>query len=132
MLISLHMPKTAGQSFAAALKAHFGDTLVEDYGGFPMNTPEAVRNATALEESVALAENEFPGVECIHGHFLPLKYSGLARRQATFITWMRHPVERVVSNYHYWKRTYQPETSPSLHRKVVEEDWSLERFCLCD
>src|SRR5262245_49865259 len=132
MLISLHMPKTAGQSFGAALRAHFGGAFLEDYGSFPMNTPEAVRNATALDESVANSENEFAGVECIHGHFLPLKYSRLARRQPTFITWVRHPVDRIVSNYHYWKRTFEPENSRPLHRRVIEEDWPLEQFCLCE
>jgi len=42
---------------------------------------------------------------------------------------MRNPVERVHSNYYYWKKTYNPRSDP-LHRRVVEEDWSIERFCL--
>jgi hypothetical protein len=43
---------------------------------------------------------------------------------------MRNPVERVLSHYFFWQRSYDPKTAPSLHRKVIEEGWSLERFCL--
>jgi hypothetical protein len=43
---------------------------------------------------------------------------------------MRNPVDRVLSNYFFWKRSYDPKTSPSLHRRSIEEDWSIERFCL--
>ena len=36
------------------------------------------------------------------------------------------------SHYHYWQRSYDPAagTTSSLHRRVVEESWSLRRFCL--
>ena len=131
MIISVHLPKTAGKSFEAALTTCFGASLVEDYDSFPMNTPAGERNRAALEASLRHAEADFPGVECIHGHFLPVKYLLMAtRRDVTFVTWLRDPVQRMLSNYHYWKRTYRRDSSPPLHRKVVEEDWSVERFCL--
>jgi hypothetical protein len=47
---------------------------------------------------------------------------------------MRDPVARLISHYHYWYDAYDPEafdTRP-LHRRVVEERWSLEKFCLSD
>jgi hypothetical protein len=132
MIISVHLPKTAGKSFQAALEARFGTSLLEDYASFPMNTPEVERTRSALEASLQNADREFAGVQCIHGHFLPVKYLLMAtRRPLTFVTWLRDPVDRVLSNYYYWKRAYEPESSPPLHRKVVEEDWSVERFCLC-
>ena len=131
MIISVHLPKTAGKSFEAALRTRFGDAILEDYGTFPMNTPVFERSRAALETSLVNAEANFDGVECIHGHFLPLKYLLLAtRRDLTFVTWVRHPVQRMLSNYHYWKRTYDPGTARPLHRRVVEEEWSVERFCL--
>ena len=43
---------------------------------------------------------------------------------------MRDPVERLASHYHYWVRNYAPRSAGELHRRVVEEAWSLERFCL--
>jgi hypothetical protein len=131
MIISVHLPKTAGKSFEAALQTRFGASLLEDYSDFPMNTPKYERTRAAIQQSLINAAAGFPGVECIHGHFLPVKYLLMAERRAiTFITWMRDPVQRLLSNYFYWRRTYEPATAQRLHRRVVEEDWSLERFCL--
>jgi hypothetical protein len=42
---------------------------------------------------------------------------------------MREPVDRLISHYYYLKRFYNSGNAPNLHRKVVEEDWSLEQFC---
>jgi len=129
MIISLHLPKTAGTSFGSTLERHFGGGLLKDYGDLPINTPVYERNKAALRAS--LSETDLSGVECIHGHFLPIKFLLLAsKRRVTFVTWMRNPVDRVVSHYFFWKKHYDPVTAPSLQRQVVEENWSLERFCL--
>jgi hypothetical protein len=69
--------------------------------------------------------------KCVHGHFLPIKYLLLSeKKEVRFITWMRNPVERMLSQYHYWKRSYDPKRSAPHHKKFIEENWSLERFCL--
>src|SRR5207302_9855883 len=59
MMVSVHLPKTAGKSFQAALTARFGESLLEDYRDFPMNTPEYDRNRAALEASLRNAEHDF-------------------------------------------------------------------------
>lgn len=132
MIISVHIPKTAGTSFAKALEAHFGSGLLQDYADLPTNTPQYERNRAALLASVHNAESAHStGVACIHGHFLPLKYLLLSvKKDLRFITWMRDPVERVLSHFYYLKSFYDPPTAPDLHRKMIEEDWSVERFCL--
>ncbi len=131
MIVSLHLPKTAGSSFLATLERSFGAALLPDYADIPMNTPLYERNKSALQNCLSNAENAFQGIKCIHGHFLPLKYLLLSdKRHVTFVTWLRNPVERLLSHYHYWQRTFNPETAPPLHRKFMEEKWSLERFCL--
>lgn len=133
LLVSLHLPKTAGTSFGSVLKTHFGNSLLRDYADVPINTPPFERNQAAMQAAVDNAEADWSGIECIHGHFLPVKYLLLAaRRELKFVTWMRDPVERVLSHYYFWRRGYDPATAPPLHRKVVEEDWPLERFCLSD
>jgi hypothetical protein len=81
MIISVHLPKTAGKSFEAALQTCFGSSLLEDYGSFPMNTPVYERDKAALEASLTNADADFSGVECIHGHFLPAKYLLMAARR---------------------------------------------------
>jgi len=133
LLISVHLPKTAGSSLLSSLEDHFGSKLLRDYEDFPINKPVYERNRYAFQASLDNAEKNFDGIECIHGHFLPAKYLLLSnRRNVEFVTWMRDPVERVLSHYYFWRREYNPENSPPLHKKIVEEDWSLERFCFSE
>lgn len=133
MLISVHMPKTAGMSFRATLEEHFGESFAYDYADYPLAHAPVDRHRRALQASLETLTRDFTNTECIHGHFLPVKYLLLGDKlDCRYVTWMREPVARLVSHYHYWFRTYDPEsdlTSP-LHRKVVEENWSLEQFCL--
>jgi len=128
MLISLHLPKTAGSSFLYSLEGYYGINLLHDYADLPINTPVFKRNRNALKMCVLNGVKSYENVECIHGHFLPLKY--LLFRDAKFVTWMRDPVERLGSHYFYWLRNYNPLNASLLHKKVIEEKWSLERFCL--
>jgi hypothetical protein len=131
MIISLHLPKTAGVSFRATLEEHFGDALLKDYTDLPINTPRYERNKAALEASLEICQKDLQGIECIHGHFLPIKYLLLAEKlDIQFVAWMRNPVDRLLSQYYFWQRKYDPTRSADLHKKVVEEDWSIERLCL--
>lgn len=131
MLISVHLPKTAGTSFGITLETHFTVALLKDYADLPINTPKYERNKAALESSLHSAARDFSEIQCIHGHFLPLKYLLLAtKRDVKFVTWMRNPVDRAISHYNYWRNDYNPKSAPSVRQKMVEEDWSLERFCL--
>lgn len=127
ILISLHIPKTAGTSFSEFLMAHFTDRLLMDYKHLPEHISLFRIRAVTGYHCVINAFRKYSNIKCIHGHFLAAKY--LSVRRAKFITWMRDPVERLASHYHYWKRTCTPESLP-LHRRVVEENWSFERFCL--
>lgn len=133
ILVSLHLPKTAGTSFLALLEAAYDGQLLRDYGDRPLNRPAWRRNGRALVAGLgnALPRRRLRGLRCIHGHFLPLKYRGLALRQELrFVAWLRDPVERLGSHYFYWQRSYNPLDAGRLHRRVVEERWDLERFCL--
>jgi hypothetical protein len=122
LLISLHRPKTVGTSFSESLMDCFGDRLLRDYDDAPLNTRPLTRKAAALLGAVRTAVTPPVRVERIHCHFLPIKYRRLTlRRPARFVTWMRGPVERVASHYHFWNRQHNPRTARPLHRQVVEE-----------
>ena len=127
------MPKTAGVSFRASLQEHFGERLRPDYGDYPLAQPAELRRKQARLRGEAVQPAEFNDIDCVHGHFLPLKYLPLAQSRAcTFVTWLREPLARLESHYYYWQRSYDPDSglTSSLHRRVVEEGWSLQRFCL--
>lgn len=133
LIVSLHMPKTAGNSFKVVLDEHFDDAMKSDYADYPLNVGPQERRRQAVATCLATTESDYQDIRCIHGHFLPLKYLLLAElRPTVFVAWMREPMERLVSHYHYWFDTYDPASSDTrqLHRRVVEEKWSLEKFCL--
>ncbi|MEM9398434.1 MAG: hypothetical protein AAF991_13220, partial [Pseudomonadota bacterium] len=120
-------------SFLGLLESHFGERLLRDYGDRPLNRSPWQRRLRALRGSArnAMSSSRLAEFECIHGHFMPLKYRFLpGQNSVQFVAWLRDPVERLASHYHYWKRTYNPMDAGRLHRRVVEERWSLERFCL--
>jgi hypothetical protein len=129
MLVSVHLPKTAGTSFGRSLRDHFGDRLYRDYGDLPLNTPPFTRKLSATLNNLRILGRRFDQIACIHGHFLPIKYHLLRSMQAVrFVTWMRDPVERLASHYEFWKHERHPDNLPPLHRQVLEGDWSFERF----
>jgi hypothetical protein len=130
MIISLHLPKTAGTSFFDALTRVYGDQLMRDYNDIPLNRPVEERNRKALSDALHYEQqyrDPASKVACVHGHFLPVKYGLLPCESTQFITWMRHPVERLVSHYFFWLSAYNENAAP-LHKRVVEENWTLEDF----
>ncbi|MEB8430926.1 hypothetical protein OO007_01720 [Cocleimonas sp. KMM 6892] len=133
MLISIHLPKTAGSSFASSLNEHFGKALLKDYKDLPLHHSSLNRNKHAIIQSSFNYFRDFDNIQCIHGHFLPLKYRfHKVEKDFKYVTWLREPAERLASQYFYMKRHYSHEkaiTQPLLKR-IVEEKWSLERFCL--
>jgi len=131
VLISVHMPKTAGTSFTESLRGHFGDRLHLAYADRPLHRPAWRRNLQAATRALAQAASPHVGAKCacVHGHFLPLAYRWVrAPAPVRFVTWMRNPVERLVSHYEHWRREAPPPNTDLLHRRMLDEDWSLETF----
>lgn len=127
MIVSVHLPKTAGTSFKKSLNEHFTDKIYLDYDK-PFQKTVYERNKNALVDALEIKEIDIKSFKCIHGHFLPIKYLLVATQvDITFITWMRNPVDRLISHYYYWKKRFKPGISglPGL-----DEETSLEEFCL--
>ncbi len=136
MIISVHTPKAGGMSFRTLLERHFGDSILLDYNDYPINTASETRNAKAEKDRTKTKllyglGLKYKNTKCIHGHFIPYKYSGLyGKKNVQFVTWLRDPLERLASHYYFWKRNYNAKTTPGvLHRRIVEEKWSFEKFC---
>lgn len=90
-LISLHIPKCAGQSFRQVLEQLFPGRLYVHY----------FQQHNALPPKHPLE----PGI-CIHGHFNQTKGFGVIDYYPEvhqFITILRDPLEAAISNYFYWK-----------------------------
>ena len=94
-LVSLHIPKTAGTSFRNILKSVYGDRAVVR---LDINN----KGVTRLNQKI-YTEQQPPSAKVIHGHFV---YGDIENRfdlppHFKKITWLRNPVQRVVSNYYY-------------------------------
>lgn len=133
MLISLHMPKCGGSSFRALLRDHFQYRFSKDYD-FPIHQPidQRIKKVKRAQRWIEIGHKYFLRyrfTECVHGHFLPYKYNHFYGNEgAVFVTWLRDPIERLVSHYYYWQRTYDAGSPKPLHRRVIEEEWTLKEF----
>lgn len=89
LLISLHVPKTAGTSLRQMLQGWFGENLAFHYRGDRGEAPEAVAPRPGL---------------CVHGHFNRCRGLGALQYYpdaSQFIVFLRDPFDRFVSQWRY-------------------------------
>lgn len=79
MIVSIHIPKTAGTTFRELLYRDFGERLFQDYGdlaGYRSPEADALRARRKLEIR-ARRDELMRNFDVIHGHFIADKYIGL-------------------------------------------------------
>ena len=113
--LSVHVPKTAGSAFRRTLEQWYGEGLLPIYHWIPRNED---RTAFSDEERAA---------RCIHGHFTEDRFNRLDARRPR-ITWLRDPVQRMVSSYFQILRHPEPDKTHGFDGEVVDERWSLQRY----
>lgn len=114
LLVSVHIPKTAGTSFGGILDALYGDAFSHRVGS--RLWAEETRQDPAL-----LA----PGTRCVHGHF-PADLFDAVADDRKLVTWIRHPVDRIVSNYFHFLRL--PDHTNYRCRRIYEKNLSVTQF----
>lgn len=124
-LVSVHIPKCAGKSFSTVLQGIYGESLMRDQRDQPLDPERPFQKDFAAWKAEQDRQAAPPGARAIHGHFWAGKYDYQAPN-ATRIIWLRHPVQRLVSHYHYWKNI--PLMPHSLHRLLREHNLSLLEF----
>jgi len=100
-LIFLHIPKTGGSTLYKILERHFSPAET-----VTLDTPGVARFKTSPAE-------ERGRYRLIQGHM----YFGVHRfipRPSTYITFLRHPIERVLSFYYYARSTADHYLYPLL------------------
>jgi hypothetical protein len=107
VIVSVHIPKCAGTSFRHLLRQIHGTGFWPNYG-------------------IDFSHEAVPrGTTCIHGHFMADAYDRYWPERR-LITMVRHPVQRLVSNYYHFLRRHDPSNPASvcLHEKGL----SLRQF----
>jgi hypothetical protein len=102
VILSIHIPKTAGTAFGELLHGAFGSRLLRDYGDHVgLNTPEEdVRRAARIVKARARRDKLLRDFDVIHGHYTADKYAGLFPR-ADFVAFFREPYQQTLSQYEY-------------------------------
>ena len=112
MIISIHIPKTAGASFKAGLRYRFGKRLLLDYADRPLSGSayhRCLRFWTRVKVPYEVAQL-IANYDVIHGHFIASKYLPL-KDHADFYAFFRDPVERLMSQYRYWLANPDPRNA---------------------
>lgn len=127
IIISVHVPKTGGTSFRKLLESFYGSRLQSDYDW--VARPPAIKGQQLLGTDDELRE-QLSGIDCIHGHFNVRKYIRLMSIEdiePIFITWLRNPIERAASTYHFLRTLGTPtEQQPEWERAA--KSMTFEQF----
>ncbi|MDB6167284.1 MAG: hypothetical protein JWM88_148 [Verrucomicrobia bacterium] len=116
MLLSVHIPKTAGASFRRILAQLYEEDIILKYW----------RMTDARGQVIAAIP---PNIRCIHGHFHP---EALLPDfpHAKLITWVRDPVQRVISSYYH--RLRDPDWEHPVTRELHEKKLTVVQFAALD
>jgi hypothetical protein len=105
MIISIHIRKCAGTTFRKCLANYYGDKVFFDYGDEVGSTwPSSIKKRQlSLAHSIQNQTKTQLDFDVIHGHFYRDKYDFLGPERR-YITFLRDPISRTLSNYFYLKR----------------------------
>ena len=105
----LHIPKTGGTSFIAFLDRHFA--------------PDKICPAQMLPELFQSPPETLARYSLYRGH-LWYGLNSYLRRNLTYITLLRDPIQRTISWYSHVKR----DENAYRHREVIADKWSVLDF----
>jgi len=132
MIIFAHHAKTGGSTLIKAFEVTYGreNVYFDEDARLLRNKKWLIRKYFNVKHRFSRRE-ERAGYKVIHGHMSPDKYRR-AFPGAFFITLYRHPVEQLLSHYHYWLRSpHLIHTHPLcawLHEGRPSAEEFAERF----
>lgn len=106
ILIFLHIPKAGGSTLSSIITHQFNKEAVFKIGGG--------KTKDQINKFLNLSEKEKQKYDCLIGHF-PFGIHRYVTKNPVYITMLRHPVDRLVSDYCYIYHT----PNHSLHNKII-------------
>ena len=126
LILSIHIPKTAGTRFADALKRRHGKRVAFFFGSDDPNTHPLLRvrpRDFTADRLNALAES---GVRAVHGHIRARSLMHACPDPGQYHVWLREPIEQTISHYHFL-RGLEPRGG-GLREKVGGSQMPLAEF----
>lgn len=114
-VVSIHIPKTAGQTLLQLLELAYGkEQVLHVNRGWLKRKQQSIGNLNPQQYQV------------LHGH-LPYRafLAPYLHSEAKIITFMRDPVERVLSNFRYYRKMKAERLKAG---KTVRHHYDLETF----
>ena len=131
--IFVHNPKAAGSSLRTSIRSIFGkENLFEDY-----NRPNPTRYGTfvrSYKSIISSFSTKKIKQKIIYGHLMPCKYCDFRldgfhkRKDYVYLTFLRDPLQRVISLYYFFQRDDIPPNPDPIRIKILKEKMSLETF----
>lgn len=107
-LIHIHIPKTGGRSLFRVLKSVYGDGVAG-----PINRGTYFIQQPAPQSLIGIIP---PEKIVLYGHFHFKNVQDIVSHDAPkVITWMRHPVDRLISSYHFEMNKFHNNKGPAKH-----------------
>jgi hypothetical protein len=127
MILSIHVPKAAGNSFRELLEAKFGERMLGDYGDWAgFDHPEANQRRLERTRAMRLRAAELrEKYDVIHGHYVADKYEGLFA-EPKYVAFFRDPYQQAIAHYYFLKRN--PQRDHPEERIFHENNMSLEDY----
>lgn len=113
-----HVPKAAGSTVREALNLTFGRKRI-----FVADS----NTTTALREFESLRPSQRRKIRLVVGH-MPVLMHNFIEGPFSYITVLRHPVDRFVSHYYF----VRGNRKHYLHETVHGQRLTLEKYCLSD
>lgn len=127
MLLSIHIPKTAGTAFRLFIERNIHDAAGFDYRSPETDTPALIAardDIKAGEFERAHSRIAAADVELIHGHgaedFAPLY------PDAPAILWLRDPLERAISEFLHHRRHPSERHAPG--RRIAAGELDFDQY----
>lgn len=107
LILSLHVPKTGGTTFAEVLRRAYGPRVAFFYGADHADTHPLLQGLGKTADPAVIERLEEAGILVLHGHFQAQVFAKAVPDPARYWIWLREPVERTISHFHFFRGRHQ-------------------------
>ncbi len=127
-IIFVHQPKAAGTSLIEGFKATYGkEAIYHDMDNQIIWKKNWLTREMELFIQPYRKYKDRAKYTVIHGHFRREKYAR-AFPHAFYMTFYRHPVQQIISQYYYWLRSCNPSDTNPMRKWVFNTKPDITDF----